>query len=136
VELSAYEDEFSLMKNKIQLLEKASMELEVFSPETIKLVSDFSSKFEKFEREVEGNPAKAEIGEWDTNTLSMRIRLAMQGLSTSYGPTDLNSSNLEISEKMFNTMKVQIEQMKSELEELEKAVKDLNPPHINGSGIN
>jgi photosystem II stability/assembly factor-like uncharacterized protein len=136
VELSAYEDEFSLMKNKIQLLEKASMELEVFSPETIKLVSDFSSKFEKFEREVEGNPAKAEIGEWDTNTLSMRIRLAMQGLSTSYGPTDLNSSNLEISEKMFNTMKVQIEQMKSELEEIEKAVKDLNPPHINGSGIN
>ena len=136
VELSAYEDEFSLMKNKIQLLEKASMELEVFSPETIKLVSDFSSKFEKFEREVDGNPAKAEIGEWDTNTLSMRIRLAMQGLSTSYGPTDLNSSNLEISEKMFNTMKVQIEQMKSELEELEKAVKDLNPPHINGSGIN
>ena len=33
-------------------------------------------------------------------------------------------------------MKVQIEQMKSELEELEKAIKDLNPPHISGSGIN
>ena len=66
----------------------------------------------KFESEIDGNPAKAEIGEWDKVTLSTRVQIAMQGLSTSYGPTDLNSSNLEIAEKLFEELKVNIQNLK------------------------
>ena len=60
----------------------------------------------------------------------------MQGLSTSYGPTELNSSNLEIAINMLNESKGIIESLKTELESLEKEIKKLNPPHMTGSGIN
>lgn len=136
IEISKYEDEFNLMKAKVQLLEKASMELEDFSPEMIKKIADFKSKYNNFEYELDGNPARAEIGEWDKVTLAARIRIAMQGLSTSYGPTELNSSNLEIARKMFNESKGVIESLKAELESLENQIKELNPPHLAGSGIN
>ncbi len=136
IEISKYEDEFNLMKAKVQLLEKASMELEDFSPEMIKKIADFKSKYKNIEYELDGNPARAEIGEWDKVTLAARIRIAMQGLSTSYGPTELNSSNLEIARKMFNESKSVIESLKAELESLENQIKELNPPHLSGSGIN
>jgi hypothetical protein len=112
------------------------MQLETFSPEMLKKIADMKNKYNKLELEYESNPARDEIGEWDKVTLSTRIRIAMQGLSTSYGPTELNISNLDIAQKMFNDYKVVIESLKSELENLEKEVKDLNPPHISGSGIN
>ena len=136
IEISKYEDEFNLMKAKVQLLEKASMELEDFSPEMIKKIADFKSKYNNIEHELDGNPARAEIGEWDKVTLATRIRIAMQGLSTSYGPTELNSSNLEIARKMFNESKGVIESLKAELKSLENQIKELNPPHLAGSGIN
>ena len=136
IEISKYEDEFNLMKAKVQLLEKASMELEDFSPEMIKKIADFKSKYNNVEYELDGNPARAEIGEWDKVTLAARIRIAMQGLSTSYGPTELNSSNLEIARKMFNESKGVIESLKVELESIENQIKELNPPHLSGSGIN
>jgi protein subunit release factor A len=112
------------------------MELEDFSPEMIKKIADFKSKYNNIEYELDGNPARAEIGEWDKVTLAARIRIAMQGLSTSYGPTELNSSNLEIARKMFNESKGVIESLKAELESLENQIKELNPPHLSGSGIN
>ena len=136
IDISKYEDEFRLMDNKIQILEKAAMQLETFSPEMLKKIADMKNKYNQLELEYESNPARDEIGEWDKVTLSTRIRIAMQGLSTSYGPTELNISNLDIAQKMFNDYKVVIESLKSELENLEKEVKDLNPPHISGSGIN
>ena len=136
IEISKYEDEFNMMKNKVQLLEKASMQLQDFSPDILKKIADFKSKYSKVEYEIDGNPARAEIGEWDKVTLATRIRIAMQGLSTSYGPTELNSSNLEIARNMLNESKGIIESLKAELESLEEEIKKLNPPHMTGSGIN
>lgn len=136
IEISKYEDEFNMIKNKVQLLEKASMQLQEFSPEIIKKIADFKSKYSMVEYDLNGNPARAEIGEWDKVTLANRVRIAMQGLSTSYGPTELNSSNLEIAVNMFNESKGIIESLKIELDSLEKEIKELNPPHLNGSGIN
>ena len=66
----------------------------------------------------------------------MRIQIAMQGLSTSYGPTDLNKSNLDIAERLFEKLASDVKDFKSELELLENEVKELNPPHLSGSGIN
>jgi len=134
--MSRYQDEFEMMKTKVQILDKASLKLNIFSPDIINKISEFKNKYNKFESEIDGNPAKAEIGEWDKVTLSTRVQIAMQGLSTSYGPTDLNSSNLEIAEKLFEELKVNIQNLKSELDSLEKEVKELNPPHLSGSGIN
>ena len=134
--MSKYQDEFNMMKTKIELLDKASLQLETFSPEIMKKISDFKTKYNAFDSETDGNPAKAEIGEWDKPSISMRTQIAMQGLSTSYGPTDLNKSNLDIAEKLFDKLALDVKMFKSELESLENEVKELNPPHLSGSGIN
>ena len=44
--------------------------------------------------------------------------------------TDLNKSNLEIAEKLFKKLATDVKMFKSELETLEKEVKELNPPHL------
>ena len=66
----------------------------------------------------------------------MRVQIAMQGLSTSYGPTDLNKSNLDIAERLFEKLATDVKEFKSELESLENEVKELNPPHLSGTVIN
>jgi len=136
IEVSKYQDEFNMMENKIQVLAKASLELEEFSPGLMKKISDFKSKYDDFDSETGSNPARDEIGEWYKPTISQRMQIAMQGLSTSYGPTDLNKSNLGIAEKLFDNLANKVKELKSELELLENEVKELNPPHLSGSGIN
>ena len=135
VKLSKYEDVFSMIGNKIQLLEKASLQLESFSPDIISKIADFKKRYNDYEYENDSNPARNEIGEWYKPTLGMRIQIAMQGLSTSYGPTELNSSNLEIAEKHFEKLKTEVEEFNLEVKNLEDEVKQLNPPHIIGQGI-
>jgi hypothetical protein len=136
VAMSKYQDEFNMMKSKIELLDKASLQLETFSPDIMKKISDFKSKYNAFDSETGSNPARDEIGEWDKPTISMRVQIAMQGLSTSYGPTDLNKSNLDIAERLFEKLATDVKEFKSELESLENEVKELNPPHLSGTGIN
>jgi hypothetical protein len=136
VSMSKYQDEFNMMKSKIELLDKASLQLETFSPEIMKKISEFKAKYNDFDSETGSNPARDEIGEWDKPTISMRVQIAMQGLSTSYGPTDLNKSNLDIAERLFEKLASDVKQFKSELESLENEVKELNPPHLSGTGIN
>ena len=136
ISMSKYQDEFNMMKSKIELLDKASLQLETFSPEIMKKISDFKAKYNAFDSEIGSNPARDEIGEWDKPTISMRVQIAMQGLSTSYGPTDLNKSNLDIAERLFEKLASDVKEFKSELESLENEVKELNPPHLSGSGIN
>ena len=134
--MSKYQDEFDMMKNKVQLLEKASMQLEEFSPDLMKKISDFKGKYNAFDYQIGSDPARDEIGEWYKPSISNRIQIAMQGLSTSYGPTDLNKSNLDIAERLFEKLAKDVVEFKSELESLENEVKELNPPHLSGSGIN
>jgi hypothetical protein len=136
VSMSKYQDEFNMMKSKIELLDKASLQLETFSPDIMKKISEFKAKYNDFDSETGSNPARDEIGEWDKPTISMRVQIAMQGLSTSYGPTDLNKSNLDIAERLFEKLALDVKQFKSELESLENEVKELNPPHLSGTGIN
>jgi hypothetical protein len=82
------------------------------------------------------NPAKNEIGEWDKPTIGSRLSIASQGLSTFYGPTEMNKYNLELSKKLVNDYKTDVELINSKVKELEKRIKELNHPHISGSGIN
>ena len=42
----------------------------------------------------------------------------------------------DIAEKLFNNLANKVKELKSEFESLENEVKELNPPHLSGSGIN
>ena len=135
IKISKYQDGFSIMKNKIELFEKASLQLSSLDADLISKIADLKSRLNSAEIKFDTNPAKADIGEWDKPNISMRIQIAMQGLSTSYGPTNLNTSNLEIAEKLFKSMQGQIENLNNEIDDLEEEISKLNPPHIIGQGI-
>mgnify|MGYP000002535450 CR=1 FL=1 len=51
-------DVSDIAKSKIELLDKASLQLETFSPEIMKKISDFKSKYNAFDSEIGSNPAR------------------------------------------------------------------------------
>ena len=82
------------------------------------------------------SPSKNEIGEWDKPTIGSRLSIANEGLSTFYGPTGMNKYNLEIAKKLVDEYKNDVESINTIVEDLEEKIKNLNHPHISGSGIN
>ena len=48
----------------------------------------------------------------------------------------MNKYNLELSKKLDSDYKKDVELINSKVEEIEKKIKELNHPHISGSGIN
>lgn len=141
-EMEKYEDAFSMIENKISLFEKASLQLNVFSENIIKEISDLKSKIHSAVIKYQGNPAKLEImgddnytNQSDKPNISRRMSIAQQGLRTLYGPTGLHINNLEIAENMFSQIKKDIKELNSEIKELEKKINSLNPPYIMGQGI-
>jgi hypothetical protein len=48
----------------------------------------------------------------------------------------MNRYNLELSKKLVNDYKIDVELINSKVEDLEKKIKELKHPHISGSGIN
>ena len=76
--------------------------------EAIELVSDFQNlknSFLTIKRKVLGNKSKMEIGEKNPPSLYNRIRVASQGLSSSYGPTKLHLENLDMARQMNEEIK-------------------------------
>ena len=141
-EAEKYEDAFSMMKRKVSLLERAALQLNTFSPEIIKSLSDLKSKINSLEIEYNGNPAKLEImgddnytSSSDKPTISKRISVAQRGVRTLYGPTGLHKDNLEIAKNMLEDIKAIVEKLNSETNSIEDEIKSLNPPYIIGQGI-
>ena len=77
-----------------------------------------------------------EIGEWDKPTIGSRLSIASQGLSTFYGPTGMNKYNLEVAKKLVDEYKNDVELINNVVKDLEEKIKNLDHPHISGSGIN
>ena len=72
-----------------------------------------------------------EIGEKNTPTLFNRIRVASQGLSSSYGPTKLHMESLDMARLMNEEIKLLIKNsISKEVTSLENKIKDINGPVI------
>ena len=70
---------------------------------TDELVLDFynlKNSFLSLKRKALGNESKMEIGEKNPPSLINRIRVASQGLSSSYGPTKLHLKSLDMARKI------------------------------------
>ena len=48
----------------------------------------------------------------------------------------MNKYNLEVAKKLVNEYKDDVESINAIVEDLEEKIKNLNHPHISGSGIN
>ena len=61
IDMSRYQDEFEMMKTKVQILDKASLQLSTFSPDIINKISEFKNKYNKFESEIDGTVSEVLI---------------------------------------------------------------------------
>ena len=140
-----YVDDYFRVYNDVQLIEhkiKSANEkvnslkiaIENTPRETEELVLDFHNLKNSLllvKRKVFGNESKTEIGEKNTPTLFNRIRVASQGLSSSYGPTKLHIESLDMARLMNEEIKPLIKNLISkEFTSLENKIKDINGPVI------
>ena len=140
-----YVDDYFRVYNDVQLIEhkiktanekvnSLKIAIENTPKETDELVLDFHNLKNSLllvKRKVFGNESKTEIGEKNTPTLFNRIRVASQGLSSSYGPTKLHMESLDMARLMNEEIKPLIKNLiTKEVTSLENKIKDINGPVI------
>ncbi|MDX1315164.1 MAG: hypothetical protein R3356_06655, partial [Eudoraea sp.] len=88
------------------------------------------------EEKINGNSSRSEIGERNPPSVGSHMRVAMRGLSTTYGPTPLHRQSLEIANSMLNAMFSEISNIStSTIPALEQELRRLGAPYILGQGI-
>ena len=133
---SKYSDTFYRLESKLNLLEKALLLSESLSENSFNELKNVKDQYLSIKDKYGTSPSKNEIGEWDKPTIGSRLSIANEGLSTFYGPTGMNKYNLEIAKKLVDEYKNDVESINTIVEDLEEKIKNLNHPHISGSGIN
>jgi hypothetical protein len=133
---SQYSDTFYRLESKLNLLEKALLLSESLSEKSFTELKNVKDEYLLIKDKYDTSPSKNEIGEWDKPTIGSRLSIANEGLSTFYGPTGMNKYNLEVAKKLVDEYKNDVESINNVVKDLEEKIKNLNHPHISGSGIN
>ena len=85
---------------------------------------------------MSGSPSLNEAGESRSPTPGDRLAVAVNGLSTTYGPTETHKQSLEIGKSGLTEIKKQLtEIIDVVLPQLEKDLKEAGAPWIEGQGL-
>ena len=101
-----------------------------------KSLHDLKQQLYAFEEKLEGNSSRSEIGERNPPNVGTHLRVAMRGMSTTYGPTPLHKQSLGIANSMLNGLFTEISTISTTtIPGLEQELKRLGAPYILGQGI-
>ena len=93
-------------------------------------------KLQEISRLMSGSPSLNEAGEQGAPTPGNRLSIAVRGLSTTYGPTEMHKQSLEISKSGLAEIKVKLAEIVDvTLPQLEKDLKEASAPWIEGQGL-
>jgi len=121
---------------KLKAMEVALTRTDKDNPALVTELNEVKKAHMELEMAMSGPMAKREVGEKRNPTVMTRMYTAMQGLSTTYGPTPLHKQSLEIAQNEFNEMKDKMEQLANELiPQLEESLKDAGAPWIEGQPL-
>lgn len=85
--------------------------------------------------EVNGNPARVEVGEKTHTTIGQRLFAVERGISRSlYGPTDTSRQSLELARKAMSAIKPRLEQVLTSLDAFGGVLISAGAPYVEGSG--
>ena len=104
-DIESLEYDFKTVEEKIKSLKIA---IDNTPRKAKELVLDFynlKNSFLSMKIKVLGNESKMEIGEKNPPSLINRIRVAGQGLSSSYGPTKLHLESLDMARQIYQELK-------------------------------
>jgi len=121
---------------KSDALQTAYDRADRYSPIVAKQLRELHSQLKGLEMQMDGNPAKDEIGERNNPTLRDRMFTAYRGLMSSHGPTGTSMQNLEIAKKEFEKMRISLNDIhESIIPQLEIELVKLGVPWIEGQPL-
>lgn len=86
--------------------------------------------------EMNGNPAKEEIGESNPPTVESRLSVASEGMESTYGPTLTHEKSLEIAREQMKGIKSSLEVIHAqEIPKMESELKAVGAPWIEGQAL-
>jgi hypothetical protein len=121
---------------KVNAMQTAAMRSSEDGSELYASLYDTEQKLLDIQEQVEGNPAKNEVGEKNVPDVASRFYFAYRGTRSLYGPTALHQQSLELAQSGLADL---MEQLKTIVEEhlpkLEEQLSDLGAPWIEGQPI-
>ncbi len=121
---------------KVQAMEVALSRTDVVPGSLNRSLHDLKQQLYAFEEKLEGNSSRSEIGERNPPNVGTHLRVAMRGMSTTYGPTPLHKQSLGIANSMLNGLFTEISTISTTtIPGLEQELKRLGAPYILGQGI-
>lgn len=96
---------FKKTKKKIQALSRSLTYIKSNQTDLHQAVHDLREDQLALERAINGSPAKQEVGEKDTPTLSNRMSVASRGFySNTYGPTKMHMESFDMAEELLGKL--------------------------------
>ncbi|WP_439100367.1 VPS10 domain-containing protein [Congregibacter sp.] len=87
--------------------------------------------------EINGNPAKLEVGEKTRTTIAQRLFAVERTVYRSlYGPTETSQQQLALANKAMASLRKELESAESSIEELGEALVEAGAPYVEGVRLN
>ncbi len=97
---------------------------------------DVRESIHKLNSEINGSPAKVEVGEKTHTTIGQRLFAVERGVSRSlYGPTETSKRSLALAVKAMEDVKPRLESLISTLDELARKLIAAGAPYVEGGRI-
>lgn len=133
---SMVSDALDVSMKKVNAMQVALSRTSVAPGSLDKRLHDLKQQLYAFEEKLNGNSSKDEIGERNPPSVGSHMRVAMRGMSTTYGPTALHRQSMNIASTMLNGMFTEISTIStSTIPGLEQELRRLGAPYILGQGI-
>jgi hypothetical protein len=121
---------------RVRALRTALSRTDVDSPELASQLFSLNNSLMDLDIRINGDKAKAEIGEIQKPTINSRMGVARRGLSTTYGPTQMHAESLEIAKAEYIEVEALVNTLTTiEIPKLERALQDIGAPWIVGQTL-
>lgn len=99
-------------------------------------IHQLKESFQALDAQLNGNPAKREVGEKTRTTVSQRLSAVERTIYRSlYGPTETSKDGLKLAIKSTESIRSRLEDGLAELNEVGAAVVAAGGPYVEGTGV-
>mgnify|MGYP006285100199 CR=1 FL=1 len=131
LEYSTVRNQLSDAKNQVQVMKNACFRLDENAGGLLERVYEAEAAVRKLDTRMTGLDTKDEVGEKQVPTPGNRLSAARQGLSTSYGPTQMHRESLALAREELQQLQADMDKVIGEtLPELENALREAGAPLI------
>ncbi|MDA0779289.1 MAG: glycosyl hydrolase [Bacteroidetes bacterium] len=131
VRVSQMRKKFDTSTKKIKTLSRTLSYIEGKPQELHQLVYDLRKQQLALDKQLGGSPAKKEVGEKDTPTLSSRLSVASRGFyNNTYGPTNMHMESFDMAVNMVNSLSEKVDALAQRVDAVVKKAEAVGAPIV------